>query len=153
PLDRPLRFLCLLLLNPRVARPAPHPGNVRRLRQFPDQRVLAPAGTDDQKVHGGGIESGNRTLRKRNLLRRKNKLRRHRLSHFTGVSSAPAQFASDATAHRFSKPSVSSELTRSFSASTQASSVSGLSGSLSQQSSSACCRTIPMVMPGLHGSR
>jgi hypothetical protein len=38
---------------------------MRGLRQFPDQRVFASAGTDDQKFHGGGIESGNAALRKR----------------------------------------------------------------------------------------
>ena len=35
-----------------IARRAPHPRDVPRLRQFPDQRVLAPAGADDQDFHG-----------------------------------------------------------------------------------------------------
>src|SRR2546425_9216811 len=65
------------------------------LRQFPRQRVFASAGTDHQKFHRRGIESGNRALRKRNSRRDKNKLRQRRRSRFTGFLSAPAQFPSE----------------------------------------------------------
>jgi hypothetical protein len=37
-----------LLANTRITRCAPYPIHMGRLCQFPDQCVLAPAGTDDQ---------------------------------------------------------------------------------------------------------
>ena len=40
-----------------VARRAPHLRDVRRLGEFPDQGVLAPAGADDQNLHGAWIQS------------------------------------------------------------------------------------------------
>src|SRR5437660_8599123 len=49
----------------------------------------------EEKFHRGGIESGNRARRKRNLRREKNKRRQRRLSRFTRFLSEPARFALD----------------------------------------------------------
>ena len=48
--DRRAVFGEAFLRDAGVARRAPHLRDVRRLRQFPDQRVFAPARTDDENV-------------------------------------------------------------------------------------------------------
>jgi len=45
-----------------VARRAPKARHARGLRQFPHQRVLAPAGTNDQDSHGGEFKQEEGTL-------------------------------------------------------------------------------------------
>ena len=49
--DRRAVFREAFLRDAGVARRAPHLRDVRRLRQFPDQRVLASARTDDENFH------------------------------------------------------------------------------------------------------
>ncbi len=51
--DRLPGLLKSLLLNSRVAGRAPHLRDVGRLREFPNERVLASAGTNDENFHKG----------------------------------------------------------------------------------------------------
>ena len=45
-----------------IARRAPHPGHPRRLREFPNQRVFASAGTNDQDFHAARIQAGSERI-------------------------------------------------------------------------------------------
>src|SRR5205085_1102544 len=47
------RYAFGLLGDAGVARRAPEPGGERRARDLPGQRMLAPAGAEEEDVHGG----------------------------------------------------------------------------------------------------